>query len=73
MRKAHEWGATHPAETAAILVAHTRVAPESVTHMVRATFASTADPKLLQPVLDAAFATGMLPRPLLAGDLIWTP
>jgi NitT/TauT family transport system substrate-binding protein len=73
MRKAHEWGATHPAETGAILVAHTRIPPESVGQMVRATFASTADPKLLQPVLDAALAAGMLPRPVVAGDLIWTP
>jgi len=73
LRKAHEWGATHPQETAEILVAHTRIAPDAIAHMVRATFGSTPDPKLIQPVLDAALAAGMLPRPVAAGDLIWNP
>jgi NitT/TauT family transport system substrate-binding protein len=71
MRRAHDWANAHPKESAAILVRHTKLTPELVARMTRAVFGTTLDPQLIQPVLDVAAASGMLPHPLAASDLIW--
>lgn len=71
LRKAHVWANAHPRETGEILVRYTKIAPDVVPRMVRTTFMSTPDPHVLQPVLDAAVAAGMLPRPITAGELTW--
>ncbi len=73
LRKAHEWGAVHPKETGEILVRYTKISPDVVAHMTRTAFMSTPEPGLLQPVLDAAVAAGMLPRPITAAELTWVP
>jgi NitT/TauT family transport system substrate-binding protein len=73
MRKAHEWAATHPEETAAILVDHTKLTAETVARMARVRFGTTLDTLSLQPILDAAYASGMLAKPESASDLIWNP
>ena len=38
---------------------------------LRQPMATTLDPAMLQPLLDAAFKYKLLPRPLVAADLIW--
>jgi hypothetical protein len=38
---------------------------------LRQPMATTLDPAMLQPLLDAAFKDKLLPRPLVAADLIW--
>jgi ABC-type nitrate/sulfonate/bicarbonate transport system substrate-binding protein len=71
MRKAHEWGAAHPKETATILVRHAKMTEETVGRMARVSFGITLDPQSLQPLLDACAASGLLPKPMAANDLIW--
>jgi hypothetical protein len=56
-----------------MLVRYTQITPDVVARMVRTIFFSSPDPQLIQPVLDAALASGMLPRPMTAGEMIWTP
>lgn len=72
LRKAHDWANAHPKETGEILVRYTKIAPDVIPRMIRTTFVSTPDPQLIQPVLDAAFGAGMLPRPITAAELTWT-
>jgi len=72
LRKSHDWSNAHPKETGEILVRYTKIAPDVVPRMVRTAFVSTPEPQLIQPVLDAAFAAGMLPRPMTASELTWS-
>lgn len=71
LRKAHDWANTHQKETGEILVRYTKIAPDVVPRMVRTTFVSVPEPSLIQPVLDAATAAGLLPRPINSSDVIW--
>jgi NitT/TauT family transport system substrate-binding protein len=73
MRKAHDWANTHPKESAPILVRYTKMTPEMVDRMTRVVFGTALDPQMIQPVLDAGNAAGVIPRPMAAGDLIWQP
>lgn len=73
LRKTHDWANTHQKESAVILIRYTKLAPDVVAQMTRSVFGTTLDPQLIQPVLDTAAASGMLPRPMTAADLIWEP
>jgi NitT/TauT family transport system substrate-binding protein len=69
--EAGRWANSHPTESAAILAKYTKGDPLLYRSMHRATyFDGAVDPKLLQPPLDAALKTGMLPAAVKATDLI---
>jgi hypothetical protein len=41
--------------------------------MTRTEFATSLDPKMLQPVIDTAGRYGVIPKPMLASSLIAPP
>jgi NitT/TauT family transport system substrate-binding protein len=72
MKQTAEWANAHHAESAAILLKYTKVTPEIVSRMQRATYGTTLDAALLQPVIDNAAKYGSFPRPVTAAELIWS-
>ena len=73
MKQTAEWANTHHTESAAILLKYTKVTPEIVARMQRATYGTVLEPGLLQPVIDNAAKYGSFPRPVTAAELTWTP
>jgi NitT/TauT family transport system substrate-binding protein len=74
MRQASQWANTHQKESAQILLKHTRITPETAATMSRVEYATTLDPKLLQPSIDAAAKYSNTPmRVTPAVELIWKP
>jgi NitT/TauT family transport system substrate-binding protein len=73
MKQTAEWANTHHTESAAILLKYTKLTPEIVAHMNRATYGTALEPALIQPVIDNAAKYGSFPRPVSAAELSWTP
>jgi NitT/TauT family transport system substrate-binding protein len=74
MRQTSEWANAHQKESAQILLHHTRITPETAASMNRVEYATTLDPKLLQPSIDAAAKYSNTPmRVTPAAELIWRP
>jgi NitT/TauT family transport system substrate-binding protein len=71
MKQTAEWANVHHAESAAILLKYTKLTPEIVGRMQRATYGTTLDAALLQPVIDNAAKYGSFPRPVTAAELMW--
>jgi ABC-type nitrate/sulfonate/bicarbonate transport system substrate-binding protein len=57
---AARWTNAHHDASAPILAKRLKLDPASFSHMTRATFATTLDPKLMQPVLDIGLKYGLL-------------
>jgi NitT/TauT family transport system substrate-binding protein len=64
------WANAHHAETAAILATIAKVSPDITRTMTRATYATSLDPKLVQPPLDYAYKYKLLSRPVSAQELM---
>lgn len=73
MKQTAEWANTHRPESALILLKYTKLTPEIVARMQRATYGTTLDPSLLQPVIDNAAKYGTFPRTVTAAELTWSP
>ena len=73
LRQASDWANTHHAESAQMLVNHTKMPAAVADKMVRATYGTTLDPAMLTPVLDLAVRYGLMPQAVSANDLIWRP
>lgn len=67
---AARWTNGHHDESAPILIKYLKLDPERVKNLTRATFATSLDPKLMQPVLDIAARYGLLEKPVDAKTLI---
>lgn len=73
MRRSAVWANGHRAESAAVLSKYTKLTPDNLANMTRATYGETApDAAQLQPVVDVAVKYGQL-APIKAEDLIWQP
>jgi NitT/TauT family transport system substrate-binding protein len=72
MKQTADWANAHHAESAAILLKYTKMTPDVVAKMQRATYGTSLDPGLLQPVIDNAAKYGSFPRPVTAAELTWT-
>jgi NitT/TauT family transport system substrate-binding protein len=72
MKQTADWANGHHAESAAILLKYTKMTPDVVAKMQRATYGTSLDPGLLQPVIDNAAKYGSFPRPVTAAELTWT-
>jgi len=71
MQKIARWANANHADTQAIILKYTKIAPEVAGKMVRSQYGETkADVALLQPVLDLAVKYGGM-QPVAAADLIW--
>lgn len=64
------WANTHQNETAPILAQYSRIDVDVVRHSVRAQYATSLEPQLLQPVLDIAVKYNALPHPIPVNDLM---
>jgi NitT/TauT family transport system substrate-binding protein len=73
MKQTAEWANAHHAESAQILLKYTKVSPDVVARMQRATYGTTFAAGDLQPVIDNATKYANLPRPVTAGELMWLP
>lgn len=73
MRRAHTWANANQSASAAILLRSTKLTPQILATMTRTVFATSPDPQLIAPFLDAAVKYGMLARPISATDLVWKP
>jgi len=62
---------THHAETAAMMSQFTKLSPEIFAKMARVDGATTADPALLQPFIDAAAKYKMIPNAFPAKDVFF--
>lgn len=65
------WANTHHNETAPILAKYTKLEIERVRAMQRTTYATSLDPRLMQPVLDAALRYKIVERQFAAADLVF--
>ena len=72
MKQTADWANGHHADSAAILLKYTKMTPDVVAKMQRATYGTSLDPGLLQPVIDNAAKYGSFPRPVTAAELTWT-
>jgi NitT/TauT family transport system substrate-binding protein len=71
VREAGIWANAHPNESADILAKYARLDPATAHAMARATYATTLDPALVQPVIDASAKYGALDRTFPATDILW--
>jgi hypothetical protein len=71
--KAGVWANAHPGESGDILIKYSKMDPALMHSMVRAVYATTLDPALVQPVLDASVKYGALDRTFPAAEILWAP
>lgn len=64
------WANANHAQTAPILSKYTKLELGVIQHMARTHFATSLDARMVQPILDAAFAYKLIDRPTKAADLI---
>jgi NitT/TauT family transport system substrate-binding protein len=64
------WANGHHADSAPILAKYTKLDVERIKAMQRTTYATSLDPRLMQPVLDVAVRNKLIERPVAAADLI---
>jgi len=64
------WANAHTDDSATILAKYSKMDVDGVRRMTRTRYATSLDPRLIQPVLDTAFAFGGLPRAMRATDMI---
>jgi NitT/TauT family transport system substrate-binding protein len=66
-----QWANTHHDETAPLLATWLKLDVAQVKSTPRAAFATSLDPKLMQPVLDIALRYNVIEKPVDAATLIW--
>ena len=64
------WCDAHRDETAVMLSKYSKIELERVKAMTRGSYATSIDPKMMQPVIDLAVKYNMLPKRVDAADLI---
>jgi NitT/TauT family transport system substrate-binding protein len=65
------WTNSHHDESASILAKYTKLDPDRIKTMTRAVYATSIDPKLMQPVIDLAVRYKALDKPANAADLVF--
>jgi NitT/TauT family transport system substrate-binding protein len=73
MIKANEWGNAHRDLSAQILAKHTKLEPDVLTKMNRATYATKLVAAEMQPAIDVAARYGAIPQTIPAERLIFRP
>jgi len=64
------WANVHRDLTAPILAKYSKIDPDSIKAMRRSSYATTLDPKMLQPTLDAAVRFKAISRPVTIAELV---
>ena len=65
------WSNTHHNESAVILSKISKIELENARNMARTDFATSLDPKLMQPVIDIAVKHNLIAQPVDANDIIF--
>jgi NitT/TauT family transport system substrate-binding protein len=73
MTKANEWGNAHRDLSAQILAKHTRLEPDVLAKMNRATYATKLVAAEMQPAIDVAARYGAIPQTIPAERLLFRP
>lgn len=71
MRETAAWANAHPAQSAKILAKYTKVSPDLLGTMARATYSAQVDPREIQPVVDAAAKYGIIDGGFPATNMIY--
>jgi NitT/TauT family transport system substrate-binding protein len=66
------WANAHPSETAPIIAKVAKLDPQVVLAMNRAWYATSYDPRDVQPLLDFAFRAGLVSRQLTTAEFVAT-
>jgi NitT/TauT family transport system substrate-binding protein len=66
------WANANHDASAVVLSKYSKLPVDRIHSMTRATFATTLDPKLMQPVLDLALKYNLIEKPVAAASLIQT-
>ena len=66
------WSNTHHDDSAVILSKYTKLDIATIRAMTRVAYATSLEPRLIQPVLDFAYKVGSLSTPVKATDIIAT-
>jgi NitT/TauT family transport system substrate-binding protein len=64
------WANAHHDDSSVMLARVTKMDLDRVRSMTRASWSTSLDPKLMQPVIDVAVRYGVIPTPVAAGTLI---
>lgn len=67
------WANAHRTESGEMLVKHSRITPEVVTRIARATYGLSLNRAMLVPVIDLAVRYGILTSSVSVADLTWIP
>ena len=67
------WANAHHAESLPILIKYSKLDGAAIRDMTRTEYATSLDPKLIQPVIDTANAYGIIPKPIVASTLVAAP
>lgn len=72
MRRTARWANAHRAATAAILMRIAKLTPERMQALAahRVVYGETLDPRLVQPLIDAAARYGVVPSTFPATELL---
>ena len=73
IKQAAIWANGHPRASAILLTHFTNLDSAVADTMGRATYATSIEPAMLQPAVDAMVKYGYLPKPIDAAELIWKP
>lgn len=71
MKEIAEWTNKNHAATARILAKYTKIPQPVAARMRRGDFATTFNPALMQPVIDAAAKYGIIPKAFPSTELVW--
>jgi len=72
MRRTADWANSHHQDSSDILLKYVKLTPELASKMIRPTYGTALDAKDMQPVIDNSEKYSTMPRPVTAGELIWT-
>ncbi len=64
------WGNAHPDQSLPILAKYLKLDPENLHGMIRAKYATSLDPALVQTVIDAGVKYGVIPQPVDASAIV---
>lgn len=73
MLQTAQWANAHHDESAKILLRYTKLTPETTAKMMRATYGTTLDASLMQPVIENALHYGDLKGTVSPNELMWPP
>jgi len=73
MRESSAFVNNHAAETVDVMAKFTKIEPARIAKMNRIKYATALDPKLIQPMIDAAAKYGFIDKAFPMSEIVYTP